>query len=556
MSLVIIYKDAPEGAQNDMVVSGESGNGISDAALLQSGVSDIPYATLEPGVWKLDGTRKILPDAPEPAGFWSDERSGDDGRFSSPPKITIKFPVPYSSTGLTFRFSPSTEQWCSEIYVSWYNGQSLLADGTYYPDEAEWTLNQNVESYDQIQIELLATNKPWQFAKLQKIEIGRITNLTGNEISNVRLVNESDPSLCVLTADTLNFTIIDRKDRELLPQENQRIELIKDGALKAVQYITSSTREAKNQYKIVCQSVIGLLEDTFLGGMYSGKPLSELVTEILGEWPFEIAPAFSGVTVTGYIPVCSQREALQQIAFAVGAVISTQGSEKIRFLPIPTATTARFIKSDIFIGGSVKTSPRVAKVQVYSHSYAKSDEEQTLIQEEEIIGEDVLVTFSEPHHSYSITGGRITSYDVNWVRITASGTVTVTGKEYSHTTIAHTKRNPAAVAKEQSNYIAVSDVTLIHSGNVQQALDRMFNVYQLRQVTEQEVAVTDQIAGDLAVSVTPWDTQTRGFISSMDSDLTQNGHTAKINIQGIEVSLESIYVYSGEIYAGETEVVY
>lgn len=555
MSLEINYIDAPEGAQEDMTVFGESGNSISNPALLQSGVSDIPYATLEPGVWKLDGTMKIMPDVPK-VGFWSRERSGEDGRFSAPPKITLKFPVPYSSTGLTLTFSPSTEQWCSELHVTWYNGQSLLMEGTYFPDEAEWTLNQSVESFDQMQIELRATNVPGHFAKVQKICIGRVMHLTGNELANVRLVNEVDPSLCVLTADTLNFTIIDRKGRELLPQENQKIELIKDDAIKAVQYIVSSTREAENQYKITCQSVIGLLEDTFLGGMYAGKPLEEVAAEILGEWAFEIDSYFSGVTVSGYLPVCTQREALQQLAFAIGAVISTQEGTKIRFLPVPTATTVKFRSSDVFLGGSVKTSPRVAKVQVHSHSYTESDTEQTLIQDEEVFGEDVLVTFDSPYHSYSITGGTITSCGVNWVRITADGPVTVTGKEYTHTSVVHTKRNPAAVAKEQSNYIAVSDVTLIHSDNVQQALERLFNVYQLRQVTDQEVVVTDQAAGDLAVSITPWGSRTRGFISSMDSTLTQNGHTAKINIQGVEVSLESVYMYAGEIYSGGMEVVY
>ena len=42
----------------------------------------------------------------------------------------------------------------------------------------------------------------------------------------------------------------------------------------------------------------------------------------------------------------------------------------------------------------------------------------------------------------------------------------------------------------------------------------------------------------------------------MDSTLTQNGHTASIQIQGIEVTLESVWPYSGEIYSGGMEVLY
>lgn len=555
MSLEINYIDAPEDAQSNMTITGEYGSSVSNAAALKTGAQDIPYATLEPGLWRLDGTMRIMPDDPK-VGFWSAERSGNDGRFSIPPKIVLHFSVPFSSTGFTFVFSPATRQWCSEIHVWWYNGQTLLKEGTYYPSKAEWTLNESVESFDRIQIELRATNTPGHFAKLRKIDVGRVIHFDGNELANIRLVNEVDPSLCVLTADTLNFTIIDREDRNILPQENQRIELIKDGKIKAVQYIVSSTREARNQYKIACQSVIGLLEDTYMGGLFDNKPLEELVEEILGEWPFEISSEFEGTTVSGYLPVCSQREAIQQLAFAIGAVISTQGGEKIRFLPVPKTATVKFRASDTFLGGKVKTSPRVAKVQVYSHSYAESDTEQTLIRDEEIVGTDVLITFDAPHHSYSILGGVITDFGVNWVKINSVGRVTLTGKEYEHISIAHTKRNPAAVAKEQSNYIAVSDVTLINSDNVQKALDRLFSIHQFRQVTEQEVVVTDQAAGDLAVSITPWGSQTRGYISTMDSELTQNGHTAKINIQGVEVALESVWMYSGEMYAGGMEVVY
>lgn len=555
MSLEIVYIDAPEGAQDEMVVSGENGSAIADAALLASGVPDTPYATLEPGVWKLDGTRKLLPDMPT-VGWWSCERSGKGGRFETPPGIILKFSVPYSATGLTFTFSPSTEQWCSEVYVAWFNGQTLLQEGIYYPDDGNWVLNQAVESFDQIQIELRATNYPGHFAKLQRIEVGRMMLFGKDELTNVRLVNEVDPALCVLTADTLNFDVIDRKSRTLIPQENQRIELMKDGTLKAVQYIVSSTRESRNQYKIVCQSAIGLLEDTYLGGIYDDVPLEDFVTEVLGAWPFEISPIFAGVTVTGYLPVCTQREAVQQLAFAIGAIVSTQDGEKIRFLPVPSAVTAKFRGCDVFLGGSVKTSPRVAKVEVVSHRYNMSDTEEILIREEEISGENVLVTFDSPHHSYSIVGGEITGSGANWIKITADGSVTVTGKTYLHSTMTHTKRNPSAVAKEQSNYVAVSDVTLIHSGNAKQALERLFSVYQLRQVTEQEVVVADQSAGDYVASVTPWGSQTQGFISSMDSTLTQNGHTAVINIQGVEVSLEAVYMYSGEIYSGGMEVVY
>lgn len=555
MSLEINYIDAPEGAQDKMTATGENGNILSDPALIVTGGQNVPYATLEPGIWKLDGTMKLLPDDPNP-GWWSVERSGEDGRFSTPPKVTLSFPEPYGSTGFTFTFSPATDQWCSEIHVTWYNGQSLLIEQTYYPTGASWILQETVESFDRIAIELMATNHPGQFAKIQRIEIGRTVLFSADEIISARLVNEVDSSLCELTVDTMEFEMHDSQGRDFLPQENQRVELIQNGVLRASHYITSSTRKAKSNYSISCQSSIGLLNDEFLGGLYNQKPLAELVAEILGEWEFEISSYFDGVTVTGYLPVCSQREAMQQVSFAVGALISTQDSTKIRLIPVPTAVSARFKESDIFLGSSVKTAPRYARVEVNSHTYTKTDVVETLMDEEEVEGEDVLITFTTPHYDYEITGGIITGSDVNWVTITASGPVTLNAKTYLHSTRTHVKRNAEATAKERGNYIAVTECTLINRDNAQEAVERLYTAKQRRQTVNQDVIVTGQKVGQVASSLTPWGTVTRGFISSMDSTMTQTGHIASIQIQGIEVTLESVWLYAGELYSGGQEVLY
>lgn len=555
MSLEINYIDAPEGAQEKMTAIGEGGNALSDPSLIATGVQNIPYATLEPGVWKLDGTMRILPDDPNP-GWWSLERSGDDRRFANPPRITISFPEPYGSTGFTMTFSPATDQWCSEIHATWYNGQTLLVDQTYYPTGPNWILEETVESFDTVVFALIRTNKPGHFAKVQKIEIGRTVLFGADEIIRARLLNEVDSSLCELTVDTMEFEIHDPKERSFLPQETQRVELLQNGVLRASHYITSSTRKAKSNYSIQCQSSIGLLNDEFLGGMYSQKPLPELVAEILGEWEFEIHPYFDGATLTGYIPVCSQREALQQVSFAVGALISTQDSTKIRFLPIPKTVSARFNEAEILRGGSVKTAPRYARVEVNSHTYTKTDNVETLMDEEEVEGEDVLITFTTPHYDYEITGGVINASGINWVNITPNGLVTLNAKTYLHSTRTHVKRNPEATAREKGNYIAVTECTLINSGNAQEAVERLYAAKQQRQTVNQDVIVKGQKAGQVASSLTPWGTITRGFISSMDSTLTKTGHVAAIQIQGIEVTLESVWLYSGEIYSGGQEVLY
>ena len=583
MSLEINYIDAPEGAQEKATAEGINANAVSSAFLVSNGVSDVSYATLEPGVWKLDGTMKILPDQPNP-GWWSKNRSGNiegvgilgisrlgsfilSGRtraaattsgnmFETPPKLIISFPLPYGTTGFTLTFSPSTNQWCTQINVKWYIGQTLLIDKDYYPTSAKWTLEETVESFDKVEFTFLATNKPGQFAKIQRVEVGRTVLFSADEVVSVRLVNEADPTLCKLPVDTMTFDMHDPLNRSFLPQENQRVELIKDGRLRAVQYIKSSTRKSKSDYTIRCQSSIGLLNDEFLGGLYVDKPVQELLSEILKEWEYELDSVFAEKKISGYIPVCTQREALQQVCFAIGAMVLTQNSSKIRLVSVPASVSAKFTASEIITGGSVKTMSRYARIEVCSHSYVPSDTLEVLMDEEEVNGENQLFTFSYPHYDYEITGGEITGSGDNWVTITANGAVTLSAKTYIHNIRSYVRRNPEATAKERGNYIAIKDATLIHSGNVQETVNRLYSAVQSRQTVSQPVVVSGQTAGQMASSQTPWGTIAKGFISSMDNIMTQTGHIADIQIQGNEIALESVWLYAGELYSAGQEVLY
>lgn len=554
MSLQIRYVDAPEGAQENMQVSTAGESVFSDVSYLAAGLST-PWATLEPGEWVLDGSRTIMPDNPV-AAWWSDVPSDDNGHFANHPKLTFKFDSPYTSTGLAFTFSPITDQWCSEIKVFWYNGQTLLAEGTYYPDSAEWMLQQTVESFDQIIVEILATNKPHHFAKIQMFGLSREILFGREEIVEVRVLNEVDPSLCELSADTMSITVRDNNGLNLIPQENQTVEIIKDGEVFASQYIKSSTREQGNVYRINTQSAVGQLNDTFLGGVYTAEPVNRILGDILGEWPFLLHQSFVNSSISGYLPVCTQREALQQVAFALGAVITTQGSGTIQLNPVPETVSKVFGKSQIFLGGKVEKSPRIAKVEVASHSYNPSEEAETILYDEYIDGENVLLTFGEPHHSYEITGGNLMEFGDNWVRVSANGAVTITARKYTHNIVNYAKRNPFAQAKEQGNTVSVASATLVNPENVEIVLNRLYEASVLRTKLKQESVISGHKAGDKVSSINPWGTQTRGFITSMESTLTQNGHTANVTILGVEVSMEGVHYYSGQLYSGDKEVLY
>lgn len=574
MSLEVKYIDAPPGAQQNMAVSADNGNAVSAPELLPFGASESAWATLETYGWPLDGSRDLIPEAPS-VGFWSgkatDERAGILGinrlgrillnkaegtaEFETRPVIFLQFSESITATGITFVFAVATGEWCSEISVRWYNGQTLLAEETVFPNAARWTLLKFVEGFDRIRIELLRTSKPGHFAKLRMIEIGQTILFDREELTAVHLVNEIDPTLSKLTVDTMTVDIQDKHNRVLYPQENQKMELFRNGKLVATHYITESTRKSRGGYSFSCQSAIGLLEDTFLGGLYSSTPVKTVVEEILDGRAYDLG-AFSDLTITGYLPVCTRREALQQVAFAIGAVITTQGTDVVRFCCLPENGSGIFNKSKVFAGGGVKSSPRFYKIEIDAHSYAPSDTVETLVNNEEFSGDDILLTFDAPHHSYSITGGTVKESGANWVNICADGRVTLTAKTYLHSTLRHTRRNALATAAERNNLQTIDSATLVHCGNVKGVLDRLFSFAQLRQTMTQEAVIDTQYAGQMVSMEDAWGEMIQGYISAMESDLTQGGHTATVTIIGRRHQPVPVYGYSGEICAGNTEVVY
>lgn len=560
--LTIKYLDTPEGAQTSATVSGVGLQPFSAATSMATGADDVAWATTEPGVWLLDGSRDILGDDPQNVGWWSAYPSMEaidgfilgssilgvtplgaglkDGErtFETPPMLVINFSSRFSATGLTITFSPATNQWCSHIRIKWYRGEELLAEVDERPGSPEWNGGGSVDSFDRITIELLETSESGHLAKIQQIIVGQLIVFGREEIASVQLVNEIDHTLGTLPVDISRYEVYAPDGLLLNPQQNQRVELYRDNQLLASHYIESGTRAAAGRYVFNCQSAIGRLESDFLGNVYDEVPVLDLIGDILldGDFRFHIHPDLARATVTGYIAPCTRREALQQICFAIGAIASTSKSDVINFMPIPEFGDGKFCNEDVFFGAEIETTQRVAYVEVTSHRFKKSSEIETLLDDEEINGEDVLVTFDAPHWGYEIIGGTITGDGANWITVTASGPVTVTGKTYSRTATVRRKRNPDATYAERGNVISVTDATLVNGSNVQAVLDRVFDAYARRHTLTQDAVISDQTIGDYVTSVSPWGGTIRGIITSMDSTLTQGGHTARVVISGKEVT--------------------
>lgn len=560
MSIYVKYFDAPKGAQEAMQISSEDGQLFGDPSYLSGGMfDDVPWATLEPNSWSLDGSRKLMGDNPsDTIGWWSQRRSNESGIFYSddiPPTIRLHFgwENSFSAPGIAFQFWPSLGQWCSAMRVTWYYAEygdaypdseyNIAAQEIVFPDSANWFLEKQVDKFNFIDVEFLETNIPGQFAKLQNIQVGCVHFFFQDELVRVSLLNEVDPSACELSADELTVEILDKKNRQLTVQENQKMQLYQDEKLIASHYIQECTREGEKKCIFKCNSVIAVLDDTFLGGMYDEEPLFLLLLlDVLKDIPFSLDPSLTGVLVSGYLPVCTRREALQQIAFAVGAVITTQGDGKICINAIADPASDKpesgFNKDAILAGANLTQTKQPAMIQVTSHRYTKSEETETLLESANLVADTVLV-FSEPHWGYELegdlTGIGMEEHD-NWVRITVGypGTITLTGKKYAHITEKYSLASADASLSVGSDTVKVENATLITSANVKRVLARLKAYHSLTNSLKGTVVVRRQKAGELVEVANPYDSDiTVGYITSMESEFTANGHTASIVVRGL-----------------------
>ena len=313
-----------------------------------------------------------------------------------------------------------------------------------------------------------------------------------------------------MAVNTLDFTLDSLTDIEYMFQMKQPVSAYDGGQLIGVFYIEDSKHRAKGLYDISCKDAIGVLDDDpFPAGMYQNCPAQQLLLDILGgQFGLEIDPALAGTPITGYIPDCSRREALQQVVFALGAMVDTSGTEKIRVYRDREDMPRKIPKSRAYTGGTVDTSAIVTAVQVTAHSYSASGE--------------------------------------------GSDTVEINGVTYYHTTEIITINNPSVTASDKANVVEVKNATLVNPGNAAAIAQHLYSYYTKRQKQKVRIVMDGERPGDHVAAPTPWDSAVDGFITSMHIVLSGIA-AAECEVVGVDVKAVggSERIMSGEFMAGE-----
>lgn len=460
------YKDIAPGAAEDAAVSSASGTEFSDLNFSEEKEAD-KYISLEPNRWILGGD--FVDRADRKVSFWSNKLSGDDCKFQNPPVITIEFDEQYSSTGISMSFDSATGEYCRLVGVEWYKGSALLSSVDFEISSSSVFLQNTVESYNKIVITLKETSLPSRRARVERIVFGveRVFGMT--ELRSVDITNETDISSLALPISDMDWVLESKDPVEFLFQLKQPVECWHNDSLIGVYYIDSHRRDSRGGYSISCYDAVGVLsESTFNGGVYSNKSGKELLGEIIGD-DFEVVYEVEDVNLTGILVSQTKREAIQQVLFAAGWCLSTDGRESIRIF-IPSDDTYEVGEDKTFPGISVSTAAIVTSVSVFAHSYTQN----------------------------------------------TNGSIEVNGVKYTDTETEYVVNNPNVTANDKKNVKTVRNATLISSSNAETVAKRLYDYYTRRNTLSAKFVWNGERLGDCIEQPTPWGTTEKGTLSQMN----------------------------------------
>lgn len=503
------------------------------------------YAFCYPGFALLDGNFINFPDEPGDYGFVSDETSNDSGNFkytvsqeglkphiglrpqmwlypsntynkyTDAPVLTITFNQKFTSVGILLTFNTMSGDYASHINVQWFADGELLSSMDFNPDGPLYFCSNYVTYYDKIIITFLSTSKPNRPVFLTRIDYGIYREFLSDEIRNISCLQEINAISENISINTMNFTAGTKSSVAFDLQKKQKLSVYFNGGLIGCFYLKNGSRKSKTDYYMDSHDALGVLDgNEYHGGIYTGQLVPDVIAEIFSgeDFNYLLSDDFDSVPLYGYIPYTTKRNALVQIAFAIGAVVDTSNYDGVVIYPKQTVKSGEFTSADIFGGLTLEHSDVVTGVRLTVHDYQPSNESAEIYSG--VLNGTAEIVFQEPYHDLTITGGTIGTHGNNYAYITGTGgTVTLTGKKYSHYMTTISKDNPNIIYNK--NIKEVQEATLVYKDNASTVLDRVYEYYQRAENVNCDVILGDKVIGQVVDIDTEYDGVKTGTIEKV-----------------------------------------
>lgn len=512
--------------------------------LKQDDIEEVKYGTCEKNQFALDGSFELMPEELENMCWWSNMMSNENGEFEIPLVLTINFTETHSSLGLTFIFS-KTNDYCNKLNLKYYdiNG-NLISNKDFEPNSYYYVCNNIVENYAKIVVTLYSTNNPYRYLKLYKILYGAEKKFEGNNLMSANILEEINLVSSEVAINTLDFTVYSENDDfniinpqgvYRLLQQRQKFEvtetIVEEEKIKemGIFYLDTWINEKDKTMKFNAIDIIGVIDKTdFDGGMYDNITFANLIEEIfvsagLTNNEYEIQEDLKNITLTGYIPVCSHRKALQQIIFAIGAVADCSRSSKIKIYTVKDSDNNNMIeKTKIFQGTKkIEQNELVTGISIVAHNYTKNSEIEEVYKGELEIGIN-RINFNEPVSDLICEGATIVKSNCNYAIVSCSSNkeVIINGYKYIDNQQIYLVEVENLSTSEKQNTLKIESAYLINKNNAINIAKKILEYYQKTYKTSFNFLLKDEILTEDVEVDTDFEQKLVGHITKLDIDLT------------------------------------
>ena len=597
-----------------------------------------PYLTNEHNYCLLDGSIDdidyTIPTEIPTYSFVSDFISNENRTFDSTYYFRIIFDNFHTSNGITITFD--SDFMPDRIKVVYYdstnNNHNTIYSKEYSVDENVFFCNSNgaVENYKEIRIYFISTKYPHSLIKMSEIQFG-VNYIWGDEnnnksyLLNAEIVEEADIISNTLSVGTCRFSVYSDDDDFNIDNPNNIYSAIRinqsldvyeiiriyddndvlisnDEIFMGRYYVKKWNATEKHSIEFECVDLIGLLDDI---PFYNSSSLSEntfgdIINVInksinMGDDVIQYQGELVNLPINGIIPVCTCREALQMLCFAISGYATCNRRTNI-YISIKNKNISYYINDENNFGViNSNILPTVTDIKYPSTIYLEIDSEYTVFCQKQVnVGNKQTIIIDHTilptqfinikiNTQKSTAQGYFVDEDGNRL-VSPQGVPLVDNFPYAHKIILNITRSGIIVIDGYSQYvnkkvfvkninttaskenvIDISGINLymatdMSSDNIA-ILNSLSNYYSKRNICEYEFRLTkytngiDTVAeqsGNWCVFKNMYNEYIIGNIFNMVIDLT-GGFIAKTKLVSCETvsNITQSYICGNEIISGE-----
>ena len=331
-------------------------------------------------------------------------------------------------------------------------------------------------------------------------------------------------------------------------------------------YLDTWKNTAERNMEFKAKDIIGVLEDTDFDGAFweNATTLTTILDQILSpiNVSYELDASLVAVTLKGWIPAGTYRNALQQICFAAGAIATASGRETLLISPIslpsllPDATLG---SEDKIRKSEIELLPLISRIELMAHNYIQGLVAETIFDKYLEIG-NYKIVFDQPYTGIAVVGSGYTQFVLGteggdyiatefgdyieaggefnagsnslYLTVAVAGQVTITGYPWTDNKQSFIFTETGVVDAQNKNVLVISDATLVNLSNGQTILDQLRDYFRQRYFQKVTVLPTTLKKNDIVLSSTLYSNQILAAIQRMETDLTK-GFLSKLFLRGI-----------------------